>query len=45
MIRRGCFFRSSAEPKPARAAAFGYILGSVALCLLAVWGGWLLGRV
>lgn len=25
--------------------AFGYILGSVALCLLAVWGGWLLGRV
>ena len=27
------------------APAFGYILGSVALCLLAVWGGWLLGRV
>ncbi len=25
--------------------AFGYILGSVALCLLVVWGGWLLGRV
>ena len=25
--------------------AFGYILGSVALCLLAVWSGWLLGRV
>lgn len=27
------------------APAFGYILGSVALCLLAVWFGWLLGRV
>jgi CrcB protein len=27
------------------APAFGYILGSAALCLLAVWGGWLLGRV
>ena len=27
------------------APAFGYILGSVALCLLAVWGGWLLGRI
>lgn len=27
------------------APAFGYTLGSVALCLLAVWGGWLLGRV
>ena len=26
------------------APAFGYILGSVALCLLAVWCGWLLGR-
>lgn len=25
--------------------AAGYILGSVVLCLLAVWGGWLLGRV
>ncbi len=25
--------------------AIGYILGSVAFCLLAVWGGWLLGRV
>jgi CrcB protein len=25
--------------------AAGYILGSVTLCLLAVWGGWVLGRV
>ena len=27
------------------APALGYILGSVALCLAAVWGGWLLGRL
>ena len=27
------------------APAVGYMLGSVVLCLLAVWGGWLLGRV
>ena len=27
------------------APAFGYMLGSVVLCLVAVWGGWLLGRV
>ena len=27
------------------APALGYALGSVALCLLAVWGGWLLGRL
>jgi fluoride exporter len=25
--------------------AAGYVLGSVAICLVAVWGGWLLGRV
>src|SRR5579872_3591625 len=25
-------------------AAAGYIVGSVVFCLLAVWGGWLLGR-
>lgn len=25
--------------------AFGYILGSVILCLVFVWGGWLLGRL
>ena len=24
--------------------AAGYIVGSVVLCLLAVWAGWLLGR-
>ena len=27
------------------APAFGYILGSVALCLFAVWGGWCLARL
>ena len=27
------------------APAFGYMQGSVVLCLLAVWGGWLLGRL
>jgi CrcB protein len=26
------------------APAAGYIVGSVVLCMLAVWGGWLLGR-
>lgn len=26
-------------------AALGYIAGSVALCLLAVWAGWALGRI
>jgi fluoride exporter len=25
-------------------AAFGYMIGSVVFCLLAVWAGWLLGR-
>ena len=24
--------------------AVGYVAGSVALCILAVWGGWLLGK-
>jgi len=27
------------------APAFGYIAGSVVLCLAAVWGGWELGRL
>ncbi|HTI80399.1 MAG TPA: fluoride efflux transporter CrcB [Acetobacteraceae bacterium] len=26
------------------ASAFGYMAGSVLLCLIAVWAGWLLGR-